>query len=132
MPLCPEGNQVLTRPSSQDCQVPSSPSIQENYTPKPPSSPHADFSSGFDTLSSATDDDADWSEDDINNSPQSFHVDSFTNIGQLNEGEIKESLVAPMLSPFKKQLIDRIMDEFWIIFSQENEIIQQVQIPYIP
>jgi hypothetical protein len=117
-------NQASTRSSSQDCQVPSSPEVQENHTQKLSSSQHADFSPGCDTSSSITDDDTDWDEDDTNNSPQSSHVYRFSRTDELDQEEIKETLVAPMLLPFKKQLIDRIMKEFWVIFNQESDIIQ--------
>jgi hypothetical protein len=123
-PVCLGGNQASTRSSSQDCQVPSSPNVQENHTQKLSSSQHADFSPGCDTPSSTTDDDTDWDEDDTNNSPQSSHIYRISRTDELDQEEIKESLVAPMLSPFKKQLIDRIMKEFWVIFNQESEITQ--------
>jgi hypothetical protein len=124
MPRCPDGDRASTRSLSQDSRDPSSPNVQENHTQKLSSSPYADFSPGGDTPSSITDEDTDWSEDDINNSPQSSRVYYFSKTDQLDQGEIKETLVAPILSPFKKQLIDRIMKEFWVIFNQENEIIQ--------
>jgi hypothetical protein len=124
MPVCLGGNQVSTRSSSQDYQVPSSPNVQEDHTQNLSSSQHADFSPGGDTLSSTTDDDTDWDEDDTNNSPQSSHIYRFSRTDELDQEEIKETLVAPMLSPFKKQLIDRIMKEFWVIFNQESETIQ--------
>jgi hypothetical protein len=124
MSLCLGGNQTSTRSSSQDYQVPSSPNVQENQTQKLSSSQHSDFSPDCDTISSTTDDDTDWDEDDTNNSPQSSHVYRFSRADELDQEEIKETLVAPMLSPFKKQLIDRITKEFWVIFNQESEIIQ--------
>ena len=124
MPLCLGGNQASTRSSSQDCQVPSSPNVQETHTQKLSSSQHADFSPGCDIFSWTTDDATDWDEDDTYNSPQSSHVYRFSRTDEFDPEEIKETLVAPMLSPFKKQLIDRIMKEFWVIFNQESEIIQ--------
>jgi hypothetical protein len=124
MPVCLDGNQASTRSSSQDCQVPSSLNVQENHTQKLSSNQHADFSPGCDTLPSTTDDDTNWDEDDNNNSPQSSHIYRFSRTNELDQEEIKETWVAPMLSPFKKQLIDRIMKEFWAVFNQESEIIQ--------
>ena len=59
MPLCLGGNQASTKSSSQDCQVPSSPNVQETHTQKLSSSQHADFSPGCDTLSWTTDDSTD-------------------------------------------------------------------------
>jgi hypothetical protein len=124
MPLCLDSNQASTRSSSQGFQVPSPPNVQENHTQKLSSSQHTDLSPGCDTPSSTTDDNTDWDEDDTNNSPQSSHVYRFSRTDELDQEEIKETLVAPMLLPFKEQLIDRIMKEFWFIFNQESEIIQ--------
>ncbi|KAH9210188.1 hypothetical protein DL95DRAFT_413234 [Leptodontidium sp. 2 PMI_412] len=37
---------------------------------------------------------------------------------------VKQSLTRPVFSPMKQEFIDRIMNEFWVIFNQDNEAAQ--------
>jgi len=84
--------------------------------------PRSDISLGDDTPSSISEDDTDWGEDDIRDSPQSSRLYNFLKDGDLDRGEVRRIIVTPKLSPFKNQLVDHMMEEFWLIFNKENEI----------
>ena len=33
-----------------------------------------------------------------------------------------EHLIKPLLSPIKQDLVDRMMNEFWAVFNQDNDL----------
>jgi len=71
------------------------------------------------TLSSFTEDDTDWGEDEIAGSLQDLHFadfSAFSQEGLFSQDQMNETLIRPVFSPIKEELIDRIMKEFWAIF----------------
>ncbi|PMD50679.1 uncharacterized protein K444DRAFT_274932 [Hyaloscypha bicolor E] len=75
------------------------------------------------TLSSFTEDDTDWGEDEITGSLQDLHFADFSAFSQeslFSQDQMNETLMRPVFSPMKEELIDRIMKEFWAIFDQES------------
>jgi hypothetical protein len=75
------------------------------------------------TLSSFTEDDTDWGEDEITGSLQDLHFadfSAFSQEGVFSQDQMNETLMRPVFSPMKEELIDRIMKEFWSIFDQES------------
>jgi hypothetical protein len=75
------------------------------------------------TLSSFTEDDTDWGEDEIAGSLQDLHFTDFSAFSQeglFSQDQVNETLMRPVFSPMKEELIDRIMKEFWAIFDQES------------
>jgi hypothetical protein len=75
------------------------------------------------TLSSFTEDDTDWGEDEITGSLQDLHFadfSAFSQEGLFSQDQMNETLMRPVFSPMKEELIDRIMKEFWAIFDQES------------
>jgi hypothetical protein len=75
------------------------------------------------TLSSFTEDDTDWGEDEIAGSLQDLHFtdfSAFSREGLFSQDQMNETLMRPVFSPMKEELIDRIMKEFWAIFDQES------------
>lgn len=117
---CTHSNQVVASSLSDRIRLPSSPGVGGSPTTKDSEASHADSSPGYDTLASITDDDTDWGEDESTDA----HVYHFSKSGEAACEEMNQTLIQPLLSPFKQELIGRIMKEFWIIFNQENETIQ--------
>jgi hypothetical protein len=78
-------------------------------------------STGLDTLSSFSDEETDWGEDesDISIYPIDTSISSRTQgpQGQIN-GE--RGLLRPILPPVKQAVVDRIMKKFWAIFNAET------------
>jgi hypothetical protein len=75
------------------------------------------------TLSSFTEDDTDWGEDESTGSLQDLHFADFSPFSQeglISQDQMKETLMRPVFSPVREELVDRIMKEFWAIFDQES------------
>jgi len=75
------------------------------------------------TLSSFAEDDTDWGEDEITGSLQDLHFadfSAFSQEGLFSQDQMNETLMRPVFSPMKEELIDRIMKEFWAMFDQES------------
>jgi hypothetical protein len=123
-----EGNQTLTRCQTQEgSRRSSAPTLDDESATKPtPSVQGESSSSRSNTLSSFTEDDTDWGEDEIDGSVHDLHFSSFSAFSkeEVLSQEVKDSLMRPVFSPMKQKLIDRIMKEFWVIFNQESEAIQ--------
>jgi hypothetical protein len=121
-------NQMLITCQMQDSDRPSSPHIDDKMAIESmPSVEGGPSSSRSNTLSSFTEDETDWGEDEVTNSVQDLDFSGFSSISQehcLSQARFKDSLTQPVFSPMKLALIDRIMKEFWIIFNQETESIQ--------
>jgi hypothetical protein len=126
--VLPKAKQTLTTFQIQDSGPPSSPTLDEKRAIETmPSVDGGSSSSRSNTLSSFTEDETDWGEDEVINSVQDLDFSSFSSISQedcLSQARVKDSLTRPVFSPMKQALIDRIMKEFWIIFNQETEGIQ--------
>ncbi|PMD34500.1 hypothetical protein L207DRAFT_638973 [Hyaloscypha variabilis F] len=72
-------------------------------------------------------DDSDYGESEANGSVQDLYFSGFSAFPQkefLFQEQVKDSLTQPVFSPMKQELIDRIMKEFWVMFNQESEAIQ--------
>ena len=92
----------------------------------PPPNIQNECSNRSSTLSSFTEEDTDWSGDEVASS-QDLHFpgfSAFTTTGLFSQEEIEDSLIDLVLSPVKQELIDRIMEEFWGIFDQRGGGIQ--------
>jgi hypothetical protein len=125
-----EDSQTLATLPTQSSRRPSPPTLGDKSTIKPIPSVHDESSSSrSNTLSSFTDDNSDWGEDEANGSVQDLYFPGFSAFSQkevLSQEQVKDSLTRPVFSPMKQELIDRIMKEFWVIFNQESEAIQYV------
>jgi hypothetical protein len=67
---------------------------------------------------SGSQDETDWDESDLENSldRDSFHLTGGKISGHDDKGK---TVVKPVLTQVKQDLIDRLMEEFWIIFNQD-------------
>jgi hypothetical protein len=87
-----------------------------------PSNPANDASTRNDSLSSFTEDDTDWGEDE-NSTVYDFQFADFSAISDrrsFSQNEIKVNLTRPVFSPMKQEMVDRIMKEFWSIWDGES------------
>jgi hypothetical protein len=97
-----------------------------NETMNRPTEPFDGSSSRTNTLSSFTEDDTDWGEDEMTGSLRDFHFSGFSELSReslSSQDQIKDTLTRRVFSPMQQQLIDRIMKEFWAIFDQERDAI---------
>jgi hypothetical protein len=77
-------------------------------------------STGFDTLSSFSDEETDWGEDESDTSVCPIGTStSSQNEGSRGRLNGERDLIAPILSPVKQAVVDRIMKKFWEIFNAE-------------
>jgi hypothetical protein len=122
---CEEGVSTAVSDSQvHDSDIPSSPTLNNKCTNEQSSSVQGEPSSRTNTLSSITEDDTDWGDDEITGSLQDLHFPGFSAFSKEkspSQDLMKESLTQPIFSPMKQALTDRIMKEFWDIFNQESE-----------
>jgi hypothetical protein len=86
----------------------------------PGSSPGS--SDGSDSLTSASNNDTDWDEDEIADSLHKLRASTLPQASQPPQSSSIEHLVKPILSPMKRELVDRMMNEFWAVFNQDNDL----------
>lgn len=82
------------------------------------SSPETDVSEDISDNESVSDCSTDWGDDQITSSPGSdlYRIlEKFPN----DHAEGEKNLLRPIMSPMKRDLMDRIMAEFWTIVNQE-------------
>ncbi|CAG8955158.1 hypothetical protein HYFRA_00007174 [Hymenoscyphus fraxineus] len=82
----------------------------------------SDCSAGFETDSTWSEDCSDGAEDEIDITAVYEHLQQFkSSFYQSSTPGIEDSSqqVQLLLSPMRRQIVDRIMKEFWIIFNQE-------------
>jgi hypothetical protein len=72
------------------------------------SSAPSDISTGFDTDSTWSGEDTDWEDDNID--PNELLVQTI---------EDSQVMVRPLLTPMKRDLVNSVMKEFWIVFNHE-------------
>jgi hypothetical protein len=123
-----EDNQGLNTFQAQGSSTLSATKFDQKSAIKSLPSVHGESSSSrSNTLSSFTDDDSDWGDDEAYGSAHDLHFSSFSAFSSkvaLSQEQVKDSLTHPVFSPMKKELINRLMKEFWVIFNQENEVNQ--------
>jgi hypothetical protein len=78
-------------------------------------------SKGSDTPISSSDNDEDWDEDEMTDSLHEIRVPTLPQAGQTHQASSLEHLINPMLTPMKRGLVDRLMNEFWAVFNQDND-----------
>jgi hypothetical protein len=78
-------------------------------------------STGFDTLSSFSDEETDWAEDESDISFDRIGT-SISAQNQGTQGHLngERDLIRSMLTPVKQAVMDRIMKKFWEIFNAES------------
>jgi hypothetical protein len=77
-------------------------------------------STGFDTLSSFSDEETDWGEDESDTSLYPIYTPiSAQNQGTWGRLNGERDLIKPILSPVKQAVVDRIMKKFWEVFNAE-------------
>ncbi|KAG4436548.1 hypothetical protein IFR05_007986 [Cadophora sp. M221] len=129
LPQVPSAVQSKVIPTQSTRQL-SLPLFDEKSTTNRTPSDHGECSSSKSrstTLSSFTEDESDWGEDDSTSSVQDMHFPGFSAFAKqdvLSPDQVKQSLTRPVFSPMKQELIDRIMNEFWVIFNQDSEATQ--------
>jgi hypothetical protein len=78
-------------------------------------------STGFDTLSSFSDEETDWGEDESDISLYNIGTARVSqNSGTQGHINGEQDLVRPVLSPVKQAVVDRVMKKFWAIFYAET------------
>jgi hypothetical protein len=77
-------------------------------------------STGFDTLSSFSDEETDWGEDESDTSLYPIGTStSSQNQGTRGHLNGERDFIKPILSPVKQAVVDRIMKKFWEAFNAE-------------
>ena len=72
------------------------------------------------TDSTLSEDDTDWEDDGIPGLPEDPVIfEYFSNVLQSKDLKVNDSLISPILDPFKRAIVERIMKDFWKIFNQQ-------------
>jgi hypothetical protein len=122
-PLSEQGSPTSATHPQDQSQTQSSPDPKHERAESPPESAN-DVSSRNNSLSSFTEDDTDWGEDENTNS-YDFQFADFSAVSEASSSsrdEIKVGLTRPVFSPLKQGIVDRIMKEFWSLWDGEGGI----------
>jgi hypothetical protein len=118
-----EKRSTVDRSESQDPCSPLPPILDDKIGVKPISSVQSEStSSQCDTLSSTTEEESDWGQDEITGSLQDLQFSDFSAFSReimSSGGQNKDHLTRRVFSPMQQQLIDRLMKDFWATFDQE-------------
>lgn len=72
------------------------------------------------TDATLSEDDTDWEDDGIRGLPKDPVIfEYFSNVLQSKDLKVNDSLISPILDPFKRAIVERIMKDFWKIFNQQ-------------
>jgi hypothetical protein len=123
-----EDEQTTILPQPQISSHPSLLAVSDKSEIKPiPEVQSKSSSSRSNTLTSFTEEESDWGEDEITESLQDINFSDFSDLsafarqGMSSDDQLEDTLTQRVFSPMQQQLIDRIMKEFWAIFDQEPE-----------
>lgn len=98
------------------------PPLQTNSGGKLGSNSPPGSSERSDTHTSSSDNDTDWEEDEMADSLHKVRASTLHQASQSPQSSNIEHLIKPILSPMKGELVDRMMNEFWAVFNQDNDL----------
>ncbi|KAE9363847.1 hypothetical protein N431DRAFT_356502 [Stipitochalara longipes BDJ] len=107
--------------------VPSWPIVNKRLAVAPSPKIQSACASRNSSLTSFTEDNTESGEDEVTGSLQDLHFSDFSTISAeclLSQSQLDDSLVRPVLSPMKQELVERMMKEFWAYFEQQTTLKQ--------
>jgi hypothetical protein len=118
--LSEEGTTISATHPQDQSQPQISLDPEHDKVESPPNPPN-DVLTRNNSLSSFTEDDTDWGEEE-DTSSYDFKFADFSAVSDGARDEIKVGLTRPVFSPMKQGIVDRVMKEFWSLWDGEGGI----------